>query len=414
MDKLSLGKNSLSDLEEAVLLRDEESFGRAKTCHSEAEVLTALAKFGWVKILQKMAPRLRALNRDGQLSVLRAAVMTDNIATLKILESAGIDAETEDLQMLAGKRQCTRVMEHMRVPSNDASSEQSISIKISRRSYAAKRPMNAFMLWSQIKRRKIIEATPDKNNAEISKELGRGWKLLKEEERQPYVEEAERLRILHGKEFPDYNPRKKLRVGQTSEAYAQEKEYEAPHDAAYESHSRGSASEQSGRSGRSMARPRPYRLVRQRDPQRYTSTPNATDVIASKIASTKRMTATEQPVPEEDLRKNRLPFFIPSFNDKVEEPWCSEELRRRLLQDRRRIYLDQLDSFHLGPFCETDECGHGEIRFVNCLHSYGSGITYIVHMTFIYCTYDSYNWPIEQLQYLNVLYYICNVLFQEN
>ena len=71
--------------------------------------------------------------------------------------------------------------------------------------------MNAFMVWSQLERRKIIEVTPDKHNAEISKELGRRWKLLPEEARQPYIEEAERLRILHQKEFPDYKykPRKK-------------------------------------------------------------------------------------------------------------------------------------------------------------------------------------------------------------
>jgi len=80
-----------------------------------------------------------------------------------------------------------------------------------------KRPMNAFMVWSQLERRKIIEVTPDKHNAEISKELGRRWKLLPEEARQPYIEEAERLRILHQKEFPDYKykPRKKPK-GQTS------------------------------------------------------------------------------------------------------------------------------------------------------------------------------------------------------
>ena len=73
--------------------------------------------------------------------------------------------------------------------------------------------MNAFMVWSQLERRKIIEVTPDKHNAEISKELGRRWKLLPEEARQPYIDEAERLRILHQKEYPDYKykPRKKAK-----------------------------------------------------------------------------------------------------------------------------------------------------------------------------------------------------------
>lgn len=76
-----------------------------------------------------------------------------------------------------------------------------------------KRPMNAFMVWSQIERRKICEQQPDMHNAEISKRLGKRWKMLTDEDRQPYIEEAERLRILHLQEYPDYKyrPRKKTR-----------------------------------------------------------------------------------------------------------------------------------------------------------------------------------------------------------
>ena len=70
-----------------------------------------------------------------------------------------------------------------------------------------KRPMNAFMVWSQLERRRISEQTPEVHNAEISKQLGARWKCLNKDERRPYVDEAERLRLLHLQEYPDYKYR---------------------------------------------------------------------------------------------------------------------------------------------------------------------------------------------------------------
>ncbi|CAF4857886.1 unnamed protein product, partial [Rotaria magnacalcarata] len=73
--------------------------------------------------------------------------------------------------------------------------------------------MNAFMVFSQLERRKIVQLAPDMHNAEISKYLGARWKRLSEIERRPFIDEAERLKMLHLREYPDYKykPRKRAK-----------------------------------------------------------------------------------------------------------------------------------------------------------------------------------------------------------
>ncbi|KAK6630825.1 hypothetical protein RUM44_002995 [Polyplax serrata] len=74
----------------------------------------------------------------------------------------------------------------------------------SKRKEHIKRPMNAFMVWAQAARRKLADQYPQLHNAELSKTLGKLWRILSDEEKLPFIDEAERLRSAHKKQHPDY------------------------------------------------------------------------------------------------------------------------------------------------------------------------------------------------------------------
>jgi len=75
-----------------------------------------------------------------------------------------------------------------------------------------KRPMNAFMVWSQIERKKMADIYPDMHNAEISRRLGKQWKLLSDAERRPFIVRSEKLREEHMRRYPDYKYRPKKKT----------------------------------------------------------------------------------------------------------------------------------------------------------------------------------------------------------
>jgi hypothetical protein len=94
---------------------------------------------------------------------------------------------------------------------NSTSSEPTNSTSTKKLKNHIKRPMNAFMVWAQAARRSLSKTHPTLHNAQLSKTLGSLWHKLSDEQKVPFMEEANRLRDEHKNEHPEYKYQPKRR-----------------------------------------------------------------------------------------------------------------------------------------------------------------------------------------------------------
>ncbi|XP_070842529.1 SRY-box transcription factor 32 [Chaetodon trifascialis] len=101
---------------------------------------------------------------------------------------------------------------------NSDSSCTSPEAKSSSAQQRVRRPLNAFIIWTKEERRRLAHLNPDLENTDLSKILGKTWKAMSLAEKRPYMQEAERLRVQHTIDYPNYKyrPRRRKQLKKSS------------------------------------------------------------------------------------------------------------------------------------------------------------------------------------------------------
>ena len=130
-------------------------------------------------------------------------------------------ASRKDTSHLNGSNDalCDAVSNIFGTPERSSQTIKIFSRKKSKPKSHIKRPMNAFMVYAQAARRKVAGEYPNMSYAQLSKTLGKLWKLLNAKEKEPFIEEANRLRRQHKLDHPGYKfePKRKSKKTGTEE-----------------------------------------------------------------------------------------------------------------------------------------------------------------------------------------------------